>query len=228
MTRLNKLLRALLLIAAAVSLTAPVQADDHGEILRQALARSDAGVTYAYDVLYERPDLQSYFQVDPSRAKGERVTVSSPERASWDAEFAIMLNDMDEDAKTQFWCSDFAENIPATARVVSETDTTVTYAYEPIPEDDDDEMIFPHLTGRVTVSRHDPAILAIRMYAPDPFSPILLGRFEHFDFEVDCERLPDGRTHVQRFSHLIKGKIATEAIHETAVWQVLQYHEVAN
>jgi len=220
--------RLVLLLIGAVSTLFAVtaSADDYDQLLRQALTRSDAGAVYVYDVLYEEAGAEAYIQIDPSREKGKRVTVISPPESSWDAEFAIMLNDLDDEADTQFWCSDFAENVPETATVIDETQSTVTYEYQPVPADDDDEMVMQHLTGRITVARNDPAIMSIQMFAPAPFSPIFLGRFDRFEFDVQCGRLPDGRSHMLRFTNLIQGKIATETINESAVWQILEYREV--
>lgn len=215
-----------LVILALVSNATTAFASTDTAILKQALSRSNAGPSYTYDVLYNNDGFEAFIHVDPTLPRNQRVSVSSPPRNSWDAEFTVMLEEMDKEAGVQFWCTDFAENIPLDASIVSETSDVITYRFKPLSVDEDDEFVMPHLIGTVTVSRYDPAILSISMKAEVPFSPMPFGTFDEFEMSAQCAQLPDGRSHVTQVSQIIRGKIASEEIRESAVWRLLQHMEI--
>jgi len=201
-------------------------ADQERSPLRQALARSASGPVYIYDVHYASPDFSADYRVDPSQPVGARVIVSTPARESWSLDFIEQVADMDEFGRSNFLCSDFASNIPDDARLIYETDLSATYEFEPVPEDEDDEDVFPHLTGQVTVDKLDPAILKFQMVSPKPFKPHWLLFIRRMEMKVSCGRLPDGRTHVKRLSSDVEGTAALKSISSHETWQVGSYEQI--
>jgi len=188
--------------------------------LQIALGRTSQGQIYRYEVDYQTNDIVSQYSVDPTQSSGLRVSVAYPPESEWTSDFAIELSEMDAEADTRIWCTEFSENIPLNVLPISQTDSTITYEFVPVATDEDDAKVMPHLIGLVTVTKNDPAIVAYRMYAPQSFKPMWLARIDKFDMRVQCERLPDGRTHVASIDIDISGKAAMQAFAQNESWKV--------
>ncbi len=211
---------AVLMLCIGISI-APTAANAVNETpLQIALSRTSQGTIYRYDVEYQTDEIFSQYSVDPTLPSGQRVSVSTPPQSQWDADFAIELSEMDAEADTRIWCSDFAQNIPLNVAPLSQTDSTITYEFIPVATDEDDAKIMPNLIGLVTVTKNDPAIVEYRMYAPQSFKPMWLAKIEIFDMHAHCKRLPDGRTYVESLKVDISGKAGFQEFSENESWKV--------
>jgi len=216
--RSTKAAAAALLIVAAATSTPTVAVNQSP--LQIALTRTSQGQIYRYDVDYKTDELVSRFSVDPTQPSGLRIDVSSPPQSEWTADFAIELSEMDAEADSRIWCSDFSENIPLNVTPISQTDTTITYEFVPVATDEDDAKIMPNLIGLVTVTKIDPAIVEYRMYAPQSFKPMWLARIDNFDLHAKCEQLADGRSHIASMTVDISGKAGFQPFSENESWTV--------
>jgi len=226
MTNCVRYLISVVLINIAIVGWSTGEAQQDLSPLQQALSRSTEGPVYLYDVHYDSRDFSADYRVDPSQPTGSRVIVSTPSRQDWTRDFVEQVAEMDESAKSNFLCSDFASNIPSDARLIHETQLSATYEFDPVPEDEDDAKMFPHLVGQVTVDKLDPAILAYQMIAPKPFKPQWLLYIRRMEFQVHCDRLPDGRTHVQQFTSSIEGTVALKSISNQETLQLNSYERI--
>lgn len=197
--------RSLVASASLIALTAPALAQSP---LEQALAASEDGPLYAFDLTLSTGEVDALMRVDPSQPEGQRLSVISPEPEDWSEEFAKRVENMKANTEGEIWCQDFAENIPAAdATLVSETDTTATYSFQPQPgaEPDDMDKVYKHLTGTVVVDKTTPGILNFEMVAEKPFKPMPVAKIKQFEMKIACDRAPDGRTHVSSLDVTVEG-----------------------
>ena len=161
--------------------------------LEAALAAPTEGPAYKFDLKLEGDDLNGEAQVDPSRPEGERLTLISPAADTLEGDAAERYVDLKANTSgDKIWCSSFRGNIPADAKMISESGEAAVYSFTPLPGDDKDSAkVFKHLTGRVTVSKEAPAILAFEMFAEKPFKPAMVARIDSFSMKADCSPSPD-------------------------------------
>ena len=124
-------MRRLALASLTFALAAlPASAD---AVLDLAKSVSKEGPLYVYDLDYNDGSDQFRMTVDQSQPKGERVIKFSPAVATLKGEAAKKADKLVKSTAGDIWCSSFAENIPATAKRVSETPTAATYSFTPLP-----------------------------------------------------------------------------------------------
>jgi hypothetical protein len=100
---------------------------------------------------------------------------------------------------------------------VSETDTTATYAFQPVAVDKEDKKVFKHLTGSITVSKQSPSILSLSMTAPKPFKPVVVAKVNSFNMTATCTPGPDGRAYLSRMDMKVSGKAMMKAFDQHTV-----------
>ncbi|WP_321490945.1 hypothetical protein [uncultured Hyphomonas sp.] len=175
--------------------------------LAAALAAPTDGPAYRFDLKLDGTDLKAEAQVDPSLPEGERLTLISPAADTLDGDAAERLVELKENTSgDKIWCSNFNQNIPADAKMVSESGEAAVYSFTPLPgEDKETAKVYKHLTGRVTVSKDAPGILSFEMFAEKPFKPAMVAKVDRFSMKADCARAPDGRTYVQTLAMDVSG-----------------------
>ncbi|KCZ52141.1 hypothetical protein [Hyphomonas pacifica] len=186
--------------------------------LQDALAASQDGPLYTFDLTYRDSDIEALIQVDPSRPEGERLLVLSPDKSEWSEDLTKRIEDMQASTDGDIWCHNLAEHIPDDARLVSETDKTATYTFTPLPAEDADKnekKVTKHLTGSVVVDKIDPAILSFRMASDKPFKPVAVAKIDDFDMQIACARAPDGRTHIARMDISLSGSAMMQAFSQS-------------
>ena len=193
---------SLLLVAAT---PVPALADS---LIHQARSASTDGPLYSYEMTltYDGVDLSAF--VDPSAEEGERITVKSPMKENWPEDLEDDLARMESNTDGDIWCKEFADVIPEDAVKTGETDTTATYAFTPLPEDDADNMerkVLKKVDAKITLAKDDGAVLAYEANLPKPYKPAMIAKVNALNIDVTCERAPDGRTYVQSFDLSISG-----------------------
>jgi hypothetical protein len=175
--------------------------------LEAALASPTEGPVYKFDLKLEGDDLNAEAQVDPSLPEGERLMLIFPDADTLEGDAAERYADLKANTSgDKIWCSSFKENIPADAKMISESGEAAVYSFTPLPGDDKETAkVYKHLTGRVTVSKEAPGILAFEMFAEKPFKPAMVAKIDSFSMKANCDRAPDGRTYIQDFALNISG-----------------------
>ena len=185
--------------------------------LEAALAAPTEGPTYRFDLKIEDNDLKAEAQVDPSRPEGEHLTLISPAADTLEGKAAERYAELKENTSgDKIWCNNFNQNIPADAKMISESGDAAVYSFTPLPgEDKETAKGYKHLTGRVTVSKEKPAILALEMFAEKPFKPAMVARIDSFSMTANCGRAPDGRTYVQDLALDVSGNAMMQAFSQS-------------
>lgn len=204
---------ALALASSCMLVSAPTLAQTP---LKRALAAPNGGPVYSYDISYITGKMNAAGRINPTRPAGQRVKVSRPAKSTWTDEFKKAVKEIENNNYKGFWCSEMAKSIPASARLVSQTATTATYAFRPLPDPDEkaSAKFVKHLTGRVTVDKKAPAILTYSLSAPKSFKPSILARINKFDLQTSCARAPDGRTYVKNSKITVAGSALGKSFNE--------------
>ena len=169
--------------------------------LDKARAAPIEGPAYRFDLSFDDGELKAEAQVDPSKPEGERLTLVSPTEPELSESGAKRFRTLQENTTgDKIWCNQFNDNIPDDAKLISESGEAAVYSFRPIATAEEADMAksYKHLTGRVTVSKEKPAILAYEMFAEKPFKPMLAARVDSFNMKISCDFAPDGRTYVKQ------------------------------
>jgi len=191
--------------------------------LERALTAPSDGPEYRFELSIDADDLKGTVEVDPMRPEGERLALLSPSEADLSDAGAEMLADLKAKTKgDNIWCSGFASNIPADAKLISESGEAAVYSFQPLPGEDDETpaKVYKHLTGRVTVSKETPSILAFEMFAEKPFKPSLAAKVDAFSMKVGCAAAPDGRTYMRDFALDLSGSALMQPFSQTERRQI--------
>lgn len=200
---------------SALSLVAlPALADTP---LEKARTAPEDGPSYKFDLKFDDGELKAEVQVDPSRPEGQRLVLVSPSEDELSEDEAKRFQTLQK-ATTgdKIWCSRFNENIPDDAKLISESGEAAVYSFQPVAAADEADMAktYKHLTGRVTVSKEKPAILAYEMFAEKPFKPMLAAKVDSFSMKISCDFAPDGRTYVKQMSLDLAGSAMMQRFSE--------------
>ena len=160
------------------------------------------GPLYTFDLTITSGADTATLSVDPSQPTGERIQ-SAPDDSDFEKSFAQRLAARIESIESSerdggLWCSSLAETVPAAPEpdVLSETETSITYGYQPIVESDDSvKNPSQYLTAELVVAKEAPQILSYRMFAEKPFKPNSMVKVSEMDVRITCAPGPDGRTY---------------------------------
>lgn len=210
--------RVFLLLSASV-MVQPIHiaiAEPAPPYLSLALKPTSEGAIYKYDLEYRDLDEKFVARIDPSKKQGERVALISSSQDVMGDDFVEALIDLEKNPVDEFWCSNLSDIVPLNAALMAETDAQVTYKFKPLPdlEDPDDIKLMEHLEGHITVSKQDPQVLSMSLIAPRPFKPVWIAKISQFELSIDCDRVPDGRTHMSELRISIVGKAAMQTFHQ--------------
>lgn len=186
--------------------------------LDKALAAPDEGPAYMFDLHIEDGKLNADTRVNPSLPEGERVSLLAPEVEDLDEEASERLARLQENTTGKdIWCSRLSRNIPDDARLISELGEAAVYAFKPIgtKEDGDMEKVYKHLSGRVTVSKEKPGIIAYEVFSEKPFKPAMVARIDTFHMKLNCDYAPDGRTYVKDMDLSVAGSAMMQDFAQT-------------
>ncbi|MEM1086587.1 MAG: hypothetical protein AAGH90_02590 [Pseudomonadota bacterium] len=187
------------------AISSPALADP---VIDQAKASSPDGPIYAYDMSLNYDDVMLFATIDPSAEEGQRINVSSPKKSDWPDGLEDDLQRMDANADGDIWCKEFADAIPDDAVKAGETDTTVTFTFTPIPDEDADNIerkVTKKVKAEITLAKEDGAVLSYRANLPKPYKPMIVAKVNTLNMNVTCERAPDGRTYTQSFDFELAG-----------------------
>jgi hypothetical protein len=159
--------------------------------------------------------------VDQTRPENDRVVAMTPELSKLSGEVAKRAERLKKETKGDIWCQEFTESIPASAKRVSETASTATYSFTPLPGDDKNMRdVVKYLTGTATLDKATGNVLAYELSAPKAFKPAMAAKVDRFSMKVACKAAPDGRSHVDTFSLEVSGNAMMQAFRQSETRKV--------
>lgn len=217
--------RFAMLSAASLGFVSTAVADPLLEMMGEM---SDEGPLYSYETSFAWDSIPATARVDPSQPVGERIKILTPAESDWSKAFREELESRDASAEGDIWCTEFGQMVPMDAKITEESETTVTYAFTPVPEPDADrneQKMMKQLDGTVILDRTDGAVLAFRMHLPKPYKPAMVAKINAFEMDVACARSPDGRTFIQDFKFDISGSAMMQSFEESVSRQITKLLE---
>ena len=189
---------ALPILAGLCAFSLPASADP---LLETARSISKEGPDYRFEIAYDDGAQRFVLKVDQARPEDQRVVSIAPDPSGLEGDAAKRAQRLKTETRGDIWCSNCAANIPVSARRVSDTPTSATYSFTPLPgEDGEMRDIVKHLTGTATIEKASGQILAYELTAPKAFKPAVVAKVDRFSMKVACRAAPDGRTHIDTFA----------------------------
>jgi hypothetical protein len=194
------------------SLCLPAGAD---VLLEKARTTSKEGPAYLFDMVFDDGGQRLTLTVDQTRPESDRVVAMTPELSKLTGEVAKRAERLKKEIKGDIWCQDFTDSIPTSAKRVSETGSTATYSFTPLPGDDKTMRdVVKYLTGTATLDKATGNVLAYELTAPKAFKPAMAAKVDRFNMKVACKVAPDGRSHVDTFTLEVSGNAMMQAFRQ--------------
>ncbi|AXE63252.1 hypothetical protein BBF93_02740 [Hyphomonas sp. CACIAM 19H1] len=201
-----------------IPLALPASAD---ALLEKARKVSKEGPAYLFDMAFDDGAQRFTIKVDQAQPEGARVVAMTPEPASLSGDAAKRGERLKSETKGDIWCSGFTENIPSGAKRVSETGSTATYNFTPLPGDDKNmRAMVKHLTGTAVLDKATGNVLAFELAAPKAFKPAMAAKIDTFSMKVACKAAPDGRSHIDTFTMQVAGNAMMQDFRQTETRKV--------
>lgn len=170
---------------------------------------------YAYDVEYRSAEINAIARIDPSKPRGNRVTIFEPipeRQPDW---LAQEIDTIDANPMEDFWCSDFGTNIPDNLAFSNLSDGTEKLEFQPVSDEPGTENVIRHMRGEAIRDSLDGELLSFRLFNEKPFKPEMIVKIQNFDLQVTCLRSPDGRTYAASQSTRVSGSAAFRSFEDS-------------
>ena len=205
-------LAPLALTAASASATQPLP-----PALTSAITATQAAkAPYAFDLDVHSSDVNWRAHFDPAATPRLRLV----EPAALDNDQRRAFDNAARRMEGLPWCASPEMSHIADARLLRETPEVATYAFQPTPESIRGEQarsFAGRLRGEVTLTKANPDIANIHIFAPAPFNPMLLMRIDRIDIAITCAPAPNGRRFASETVTQIRGSAFGQAINERSV-----------
>lgn len=188
------------LLAAAVAATRGAKAD------------------YAFDYELDSAKQTWRARFDPSATPRLRLVQPRPEQLKGDERRAFdnLAHQMDGVS----WCASEQMNRVANIRLLREDDASATYAFQPTPESirsEQSRRFANQLRGEVTLTKTNPDITRVRLFAPAAFSPFPLVNIARLNIVISCASAPNGRRYAAETTTQIAGSALGQNFDEQTV-----------
>lgn len=211
-------------IAAAAAQTAPAPV-----ALSQAVAATEAAkADYAFDLDISSAKQNWRAHYDPGASP--RLRLVQPSRDTLDDAARRQFDQRAESMEGVSWCA--SENLAEArnVRLVREDETSATYAFQPSAE-----MMQPPRNGRsdrrgqgsaafvgrmqgeLTLTKENPDVTQMRIFAPQAFSPLPLVRLERINVAMRCAVAPNGRRYAAETVFEFRGSAFGRSFDERSV-----------
>lgn len=216
------MIRAVSTVLAIAALFGAVAAAQQGAlptVLTQAVAATQAAkAAYAFDFDLDTSKQNWRARFDPNATP--RLRLVQPAREELKGDERRAFDRIAEDMEGVSWCASDNMARVAGVRLVREDETTATYAFQPTPESIRGEQarrFAERLRGEFTVTKQNPDITHVRLYAPEPFTAMAIARIERVNIAITCQAAPNGRRYAAETVTEIRGSALGQAFDERSV-----------
>ena len=188
-------------------------------LLASAVSATQAAKTdYAFDYELDTSKQTWRARFDPRAAP--RLTLVQPRRDELKGEERRAFDRLAEQMDGVSWCA--SENIARVEdlRLVREDDASAVYAFQPTAESVRGEQarrFVDRLRGELTLIKQTPDITRVRLYAPEPFSPLPLVRVDAINIAITCQPAPNGRRYAAETVTDLRGAAFGQAFNERSI-----------
>ena len=196
------------LIAISISISFAAQAAETDPLSRaRAAGPGPDNDHHQFALTYEADETQITAVIDTGKPEGDRVTVQTSKLQD-DGEYERILEEMERAAGRGYWCDEMLKGVGNDAKIVSRSETTVSYAFKPQPTGARNDGVLEHLQGKITLDTETAQVVSYHMTAPEPFRQAFVAKITKFDMKMDCRPTPDGRTYNSAFEMEMAGSAA--------------------
>ncbi len=203
---------------AAVCMFAAAAAAQSGAraLLSAAVAATQAAKTdYAFDLNLETPKQTWSARFEPHATP--RLRLVQPRRDELTNDERRAFDRLAEQMEGVSWCASEGLGRVDAVSLVREDETSAVYAFQPSAESvrgQQARRFADRLRGELTLLKASPDIARIRIYAPQPFSPMPLVRVETLDVAIACQTAPNGRRYAADTVTVVRGRAFGQAFNE--------------
>jgi len=180
-------------------------------------ATQSAKADYAFEQAIEARGRNMRVAFDPD--SDPRVRLIAPSQGELDSDGRRLFERIADDLEGLSWCASERLRAIENVRVLREDSETVAYAFQPTAASSRGAMaqLAQHLRGEMVISKAEPDIRSIRVYAPAPFSPLPLTEVAAADARIDCAAAPNGRNYVAMTSIRLSAVAFGQSVDERSV-----------
>jgi hypothetical protein len=191
-------------------------------LLMNAVAATQAAkADYAFDFELETSKQNWRARFDPSA--NPRLHLVQPRRDELSGDERRAYDRLAGQMEGVSWCASENMGRVGDLRLVREDDASAVYAFQPTAESIRGEQarrFANRLRGEVTLTKATPDVMRIRVYAPQPFSPLPLVRVDHVNIVIACQTAPNGRRYAAETATHIAGSAVGQRIDERSIQRV--------
>lgn len=223
MLRTATALAAFCLSLAALSLVGRVSAAAPPPAAPTALtaaiaATSAARAPYAFDMDVNSSKIAWRTHYDPRT--NPQLQLLQPALASLNADQRRAFDDASRRTQGLSWCASAEMGHIANVRPLHEDADTATFAFQPTRDSIRSEQaraFADRLRGEFTITKANPDIARIHIFAPAPFSPALLVNITRMDMVISCASAPNNRRYAAETVTEMAGSALGQALNERSV-----------
>lgn len=204
----------LLGVAAAIAPQPAPPAALNAAIAATATAR--AAYVFDMDIRSSKIDWRTHF--DPHTTP--HLQLVQPTLASLRADQRRAFDDAAHRMEGLPWCASAEMGHIANVRVLHDDGDAATYAFQPTRDSIRSEQarqFANQLRGEFTLTKSNPDIARIHIFAPAPFSPALLVNIMRMDIVITCANAPNNRRYAAETITEIAGAALGQAFSERSV-----------
>jgi len=187
--------------------------------LATAVAATQAAKTdYAFDFHLQTTDQTWQARFDPNA--DPRLRLVSPTRDSLDGGARRAFDGLAERMEGVSWCASEGMDRVTDVRLLREDAETATYSFQPTRESvrgEQAQRFADRLRGEVTLTKENPDITNLRIFAPEAFSPLPLTQLQSFNMTIRCIAAPNGRRYAAETMMELRGTAFGQAFNERSV-----------
>jgi hypothetical protein len=208
------------LLGVAAATTAPHPAAPSG--LTAAIAATAAARTpYAFDIDVNSSKINWRMHFGPRATP--HLQLVSPPRASLSHDQQQAFDQSAQQLDDVSWCASPNMAHVSALQLAREDAATATYSFQPTVasiRNPQTRRFANQLRGEFTLNKTDPDIARVHLFAPAPFSPMLMTQITRIDVVVTCSPAPNGRMFAAQTVTQVAGSALGQAFSEQTVQRV--------
>lgn len=214
-----RIVRAATFAAVALFAGAVAAQQAPATILAAAVAATQsAKADYAFDYELDTAKQNWRARFDPAATPHLQLVQPRPDQLKGDERRAF--DNIAHQMEGVSWCASENMGRVTNIRLLREDDASATYAFQPTPESIRSEQarrFANQLHGEATLTKANPDITRVRLYAPAAFSPFPLVNVARFNIVISCASAPNGRRYAAETTTQIAGSAFGQSFDQQSV-----------
>lgn len=213
-------------LAAALTVSIALAQQTPPPALSAAIAATQAArAAYAFDIDVNSSKINWRMHFDPQASP--HLQLLSPPRAALSHDQQQAFDQSAQQLDGLSWCAgDLMGHVTALQLTHDDADAA-TYSFQPTPQSirsPQTRRFAAQLRGELTLTKASSDIARIHLFAPTPFSPMLMTQITRMDIAITCTTAPNGRRFASQTVTQVAGSALGQTFSETSTQRV---HDLA-